>query len=481
MIREPEGIWQAAGDTNIDCRYAYRAENIRTERGLLASALGMRRAFPALGAPIGTLTRFVRRNRPDDPEVYVAAAGGCIYTYTAGAMGWVRRAEGMNSDKWSSVTYESTTSGTTVDLLIMSNEQDGMIAVYGNDLRVERKRLNIGADYAAVKFAVLGRYAERIWGTGDAAHPDVIFYSRPYDPFDWTREPDTPELGGGQIGQPTWDGEAFMALRSFSGCLLAIKPGTIFEIRGTDPSSFTITQTCGTDGPMEERTICTDRAGMLFLSQRGISLYDGSALRLVSRDAMYETMRMRMPGTEGLAAACVCGHIYYLALCVRKNENDVLAANNAVIEYDTERGTFMLRTGVRAASLFTIGGKVYYTQADAPYEVLEYGAKDEAMTENMSCLWETGWLDLDKGRIKNGFVLRFTAQADADDVPLSFTIITEKREKTKVCLIGRERKDYRVRIRNHGRRVRLRLGSEGSVGWSISGGIEMRYEMNEKE
>ena len=75
-IPTPKGVYQAAGDTNINTDYAYQAENIRTERGLLASSYGTSRAFPSLGAPIETLARFYRRTRPDDADVYVAAAGG---------------------------------------------------------------------------------------------------------------------------------------------------------------------------------------------------------------------------------------------------------------------------------------------------------------------------------------------------------------------------------------------------------------------
>jgi len=191
-IPAPKGVYQAAGGTNADIEYAYRAQNIRTERGLLASSYGTSRAFPSLGRPIETLERFYRRTRPDDPEVFVAGAGGAVYTFTQGTDGWVKRAEGFLSDRWSCVTYETVEDGATVDILIMSNAEDGMIAVYGSDLRVEKKTLSIGDDYADVKFAVLSRHAERIWGTGAKGYPDDIFYSRPYDPFDWTGVMETP-------------------------------------------------------------------------------------------------------------------------------------------------------------------------------------------------------------------------------------------------------------------------------------------------
>ncbi|MGN0774447.1 MAG: hypothetical protein ACI4MP_11745 [Candidatus Ventricola sp.] len=481
-IPTPKGVYQAAGDTNMDTDYAYRAENMRTQRGLLATSYGTSRAFPSLGMPIETLERFHRRSRPDDPEVFVAAAGGAIYTYTMGTEGWVKRGEGFSLSRWSCVTYEAQEDGETVDLLIMSNAQDGMIAIYGSDMRVERKTLSIGDEYANVRFSVLGRHAERIWGTGAPGYPDDVFYSKPYDPFDWTGVADTPELGGGVIKQPTWDGDAFIALEPFGGYLLAIKQSTVFEIRGSDPSSFTITKAYGTDGPVQARTICTDRLRMFFLTSSGLGVYDGSTLALLSRDALHETMRMRMEGTDALAAACVCDHVYYLALCVKENESDVLSENNAVIEYDTERGTFMLRRGLRVKDLFALNGRVYFTQADSPYEVLRYGDENAGgyMGKPMVSLWETPWLDLGKEMMKRDFVLRFTADADENDVPVELTIVTDKREKTRRILLEKRRRDYRVKIQNSGVRVRLRIASRAkAAGWRIYGGVQVEYSVDE--
>lgn len=481
-IPTPKGVYQAAGDTNVDTDYAYRAVNMRTERGLLATGYGTSRAFPALGVPIETLTRFYRRSRPDDPDVFVAGAGGAIYTYTMGTEGWVVRSEGFLSSQWSSVTYEAVQDGETVDILIMSNDKDGMIVVYGDDLRVEKKALRIGDGYEDVKFGVLGRHAERIWGTGAPGYPDDIFYSRPYNPFDWTGMEETPEMGGGMIKQPTWDGDSFMALTPFGGYLLAVKPNTVFEIRGSDPSSFTITQAYGTDGPVQERTIGVDRLRMFFLTQGGIGLYDGSTLELLSRDALHETMRMRMEDTQEMATGCVCDHVYYLALCVKEKENDVIRENNTVIEYDTERGTFMIRKGLRVKSFFALDGRVYFTQADAPYEVLRYNDENTGsyMGEAMECLWETPWLDLGKAMMKRDFVLRFTADADENDVPLELTVKTERREKTKTIMLGKERRDYRVKIQGSGVRMRLRIHSgRRAAGWRIYGGVQVEYSMDE--
>ena len=480
-IPAPKGVYQAAGDTNIPTDYAYRAHNIRTERGMLATSLGTSRALPALGEPIDTLTRFYRRTRPDDAEVFVAAAGGKLYTYTMGTEGWIVRGSGYSSNKWSYVTYEAVENNQTVDILILSNPLDGMVAIYGSDLRAEKKKLTIGTDYADVKFAVLGRYAERIFGTGAPGYPDSVFYSRPYDPFNWTDVPETPELGGGVINQPTWDGDSFIAIETFGGYLLAIKTRTVFEIRGTDPSSFTITQAFGTDGPIEARTICTDMQTMFFLASSGIGMYDGATLRLLARDALHETMKMRMEGRESFATAAINDHVYHLALCVKESAGDVVGENNCVVEFDTERGTFMLRKGIRAKDLYALGGKMYFTQADAPYEVFRY-ADEEAkgyIGEAMESVWQTGWLDLGKSLMKRDFVLRFTAEADEEDLPMEIALITDRREKRKMVLLHKERKDYRVKIQTSGIRVQLRIRSNRAAGWRIYGGVQVEYTLDE--
>ena len=479
-IPAPKGVYQAAGDTNADIGYAYRAENMRTERGMLATSYGTSRAFPALGAPIETLERFHRRSRPDDPDVFVAGAGGAIYTYTAGSEGWVMRADGFMSSRWSCVTYEAEEEGETVDILIMSNAKDGMIAVFGSDLRVEKKTLAIGDEYENVRFAVLSRHAERIWGTGAEGYPDDIFYSRPYDPFDWTDVPDTPELGGGLIRQPTWDGDAFLALHPFGGYLLAIKPGTVFEIRGTDPGNFTITQAYGTDGPVQADSICVDRQRMYYLTNGGIGVYDGSTLALLNRDALHETMRL-MQG-DCRTAACMCDHVYYLALGIKDSDGDSLTENNAVIEYDTERGTFMIRKGIRVKDFYSLGGQIYFTQADSPYEVLRYNDPKSGsyMGQPMKSLWETPWMDLGKDYRKRDFVLRFTAEADENDVPVSISIVTERREKTRTVMLQKERRDYRVKIQCSGVRMKLRIESGArAAGWRIFGGIQAEYTLDE--
>ena len=115
-------------------------------------------------------------------------------------------------------------------------------------------------------------------------------------------------------------------------------------------------------------------------------------------------------------------------------------------------------------------------------EVLRYGDPESGgyLGAPMECLWETPWLDLGKAYMKRDFVLRFTADADENDVPVEMTIKTERREKTRVVLLQRQRKDYRVKIQVSGVRMKLKIRSHAkAAGWRIYGGVQAEYSLDE--
>ena len=77
-------------------------------------------------------------------------------------------------------------------------------------------------------------------------------------------------------------------------------------------------------------------------------------------------------------------------------------------------------------------------------------------------------------------MLRFTADADENVVPVEMTIKTERREKTRVVLLQRQRKDYRVKIQVSGVRMKLKIRSHTkAAGWRIYGGVQTEYSLDE--
>ena len=142
----------------------------------------------------------------------------------------------------------------------------------------------------------------------------------------------------------------------------------------------------------------------------------------------------------------------------------------------------MVRKGIRVKDFYALGGRVYFTQADSPYEILRYNDPESGsyMGQPIESLWETPWLDLGKALVKRDFVLRFTAEADEAGLPLELEIVTDRRAKRKTVLLRRGRADYRVKIQNAGLRVKLRIASSRrSAGWRICGGVQVEYSIDE--
>lgn len=485
-ITQFAGIDQQNGDSAVSSAYAYRAENVHTQRGMLENAGGYAPAMPPTQSAIGTLARFYRRNEPDEDEreVFVAVTMDGIYTWTQGTDAWIKRypATGtLSEDRFSFVTYETVRNAQTVDVLLLTNAEEGMVILYGDDLSAQALTVNLADGGKTLKFSHIERHAERIWGCGQPGEPDSLYYSRPYDVLNWDPIEETPELGGGTIRQPTWDGDEFIALRRFGQYLIACKRRSMWLIRGTDPSTFTMEEVYGSDAPASAASIAVDGTQMLYLSESGIGIYDGNSARLLNRNALYETMLLRTTLSEKRAVACVVRHVYYLALPVRSDlyQSNTIG-NNTIIEYDTLRGTFLLRTGIPVRSLYASGGEVYFTTDKEPYQVYKLGSGSGYNGQDVRAMWLTGCFDLGgKNAVKSAFEIRFYAKGETG-ATMSITVETEKKEKSKSVALYETGRMHKVRIQNRGKRFRIRIETVGTQAWSILGGMQIRMDRDEE-
>lgn len=154
-----------------------------------------------------------------------------------------------------------------MDVLLLSNAQDGMVCVRGDDMSVTRVE-------TPRKFGVIARYAERIWGGAIEDDPDMLVYSAPFDPFDWSANVEIPEDGAGDILQPSWDGDSFTALMPFGSQLIALKRERVWRILGTDPGEYAFKEQYG-GGAAFAGTVAVEGERMLMLGREGLLQYDG--------------------------------------------------------------------------------------------------------------------------------------------------------------------------------------------------------------
>jgi hypothetical protein len=461
------GICQDGDGVNLNLKYARDARNTDTQGGTIKPMKGGTALAGTLTAPIGTLMHLYRRTHPiiAERDILVAISGGDLYYRLMTATTWTKATSAVtfSNNDFDFISYEIVEVGYEfpTDILIFSNAIDGMFYFNGRDNSV----MAITTPY---KFGAICRHYERIWGSAVDDKPDVLAYSAPYNPFDWAQNSEIPEDGGGEILQPSWDGDRFIALRTFGSQLLAFKQSKIWRILGMHPGEYVMREQYG-GGAIVENTIAVNNDFVIMLGYDGLMLFDGTTATDFYQPWIRDIMARITPGTKPYAQAVMNGNTYCLALSL-----DAETDNNAVLEYNVRDKSFNLRYGVYCEAFVTIENTVYYTSSKAPGAVLVLGTGAV-----LPAMWTTGWQDMGaKNIVKSGFVVYFAMDNDAA-VTVNMSIETEKRVKTKTYAMPADGRMKRLRLSNTGRRFRLIFETPGTVDYTLLGGLQVLMEIDE--
>ena len=497
------GFNQSAGDRGVAMRFAVDGENFSTTGGMLRSMDDGQEHVPAaLPAPIGTLMLLYRRFRRNDvwftdPELLIAAAGSKVYARGLRSKGqlfeeWYEIYDGITNDKFDYVTYETSTYWTKdgnrvdpktegaievtaqdpIDVLIMTNADDGMFIVYGDSLEVVPFKVLPSSTTIEKKFGVLTRHAERIWGAAIPDQPDMLMYSTPFEPLNWEQNNEYPEDGAGDIQQPSWDGDSFVALRTYGSYLLAIKKNRVWRVSGTNPGEYYFKEQFG-GGTIVENTVVVYNDLMFLLSYDGLMVYDGTAVQPFRQPYIKDLMKRVNWSAVESAVAAMRGTVYCLALPV-----DGSTINNAILEYDTAENTFNLRVGVYASSFLAYENVLYYTDsrpAEAEGDLVGRVMRLDGNGDPLPMRYVSAYQDLGyKSITKSGFEVYLLAETN---VTITVGIRTEKKLKTRTVTLEAG-KAKRVRLNVSGRSWRLELSVRSKKPWRFNGGVQINMELD---
>ena len=358
-----------------------------------------------------------------------------------------------------------------IDVLIMSNADDGMLIVYGDSLDVTPYRVQPSTTDVEKKFGVLTRHAERIWGAAIPDQPDMLMYSTPFEPLNWEQNNEYPEDGAGDIQQPSWDGDSFVALRTYGSYLLAIKKNRVWRVSGTNPGEYYFKEQFG-GGTIVENTVVVYNDYMFLLSYDGLMMYDGTAVQQFRQPQIQDLMKRVNWAYAGGAVAAMRGTVYSLALPI-----DSSTINNAILEYDTAENTFNLRVGVYASSFLAYENVLYYTDSRTGTGGALVGRvmKLDGSGEALPMRWISAYQDLGyKSVTKSGFEVYLLADTD---MKLTVGIRTEKKLKSRTVDLTAG-KAKRIRLNVSGRSFRLELSSDSGAAWRLGGGIQINMELD---
>lgn len=544
-IPEFRGLDQSDVGLNPDVRYAAEEKNMETPNGVLQPRAGIRRIEGRLSAAITMLTMFHRRwyKGSGTKNWFVCFSGGSF---------WYRQGEeddnwtaipvptGVTfSDDWSYVAYEHTEAGKTVDVLLVTNKTNGMYMIIPPDrptswndvkehdwtwVKTQTWKQIKSAAWAMQTVNTLGenigvieRYADRIWGADIEGAPDKMMYSKPYNPTDWNQDNDHPEDGGGEILQPSWDGDRFIALKQFGDQLIAFKEHHIWRIVGTNPGQFEFREQYGC-GSVYMDSICVYNERLFMATENGIVMYDGLTVSPYKQKEI-EKIWPALISYGRHCNATIYKDKYYLAFYGSGEDY----GESSMVIVDFMDNTVLYHRGGIETGTFTHGfmqsdGKLYAAEPYCgrirpipipgpipnPPDILGAG-----ICEVYYDSWETGtvypgtsrwvspWIDFGYKRIqKGGFDLYFIPEVKDTEVELKFTIQTEKKKKTKSFIVKpltpaerakpKEHRGKRLHFGGMGRKFRVIVeaggmtmegtGTYDNAPWRLVGGLQLVVE-----
>ena len=536
-IPQFKGLNQADVGLNPDLRFASEVENVETPNGVLQP-----QAAPIINdgpkdsdgyyPKVETLIKLHRRWYTGDlgtKNWYVCAAGGKLYQKPEGRqyIGWeeINMPEGVDAfqnNLWSWVTYEknyvdSEENAYTVDVVLISNADDGMFMVIPPDTpstwdvvktaytdwdavgdttwddvfsprwtiaSVETRTDPEDDEEPQKRFSVIERFNERIFGTGVPEEPDVIYWSRAYDPEDWTEHPTIPEESAGENRLPTWDGDKFFALKRFGDRLLAFKKNKIWCIMGSDPGNYVFQEQYG-DGTEYFDTIAVYKQRAFMANVNGVQIYDGQSTSSYAKEQIEPLWRTVNRNAMSQMCGCFFNEKYYLAFPTGTSK-----VNNAMLVFNMIEGTILYYKDFYIEDFLPTDEVLFATSSTMPGKILQlrYDSWVAGEANNAPTKWVSPWMDFGYKRIqKGGFEWYFIPEVQDEPVTFILTIQTEKKKKTKTYTcqpltaeqraVPKEHRGKRIHFGGNGRKFRIMVETEaGSAPWRLIGGLQLVVE-----
>ncbi len=466
-----EGLDESLGALAGNAAAARVARNITTDHGRLSSAAGFGE-YIAQAVPGRAESLYVFCETDETgiaTEYVVAGTENAVYVWREGA--WQMLFEG-SAGGWGFLSYKKGEDS----ILIFGN---GVDDVQCWDGAAETSCALEGAPAKGKYFAL---HYERVWMCGDEAAPDRLYYSRMLDPNDWTGDVETPEIGGGFVDLPTFDGGVITNLYGVGGDLCILKSTTALLLYGTSPENYQVTRMTGEMGTIAGRTAAVYGQTGYFVAAQGICVQSGTTIMLQDDRKLprifngsyceeQEDCTERMNEHFGACATGICfGERLWFSLPLGKSER-----NNALIEYDLARETYVVHDGQSVVSFARAGSmreKLLVLCDDGKVRVYGAGVPYAAQ-------WMTPWMDFgtNSEKILRKVSLYGRMKAENGMPQVTVRAQSERGSKERILMHDKwEDKLFARRMRLGGRRFRLNIEAAEGTQFCFTGGVEIETE-----
>lgn len=464
------GINESECENNIDPGESPMARNMDTEGGRLRVADGyVHHASAAFPAPDEIRRMTVWRKNGTRRFVLFTKTGLSAFTEGGAAFSDIGSLPAGKTLDSAQEDFLPLKIGSTEMMLAASGVRgiqkwDGSAASV-SDFGSEALLSNVPVRYVEL-------YYSRLFAAGDAEHPSRLYWSAaPGDGRsveDWSSAAASENVGGGHVEVGT-DSDPITGLFALSNQLLIFKRDTLYRLLGDRPSNYRI-YPVGAAMTQPVSSACVRYGDVLyFLTEKGLYYFDGqTAARAFDADkvrGILETADL----SDCMAAACR-DKLYF---AFRENGASV---NNAMLVYDLNRRTYMLRNGFTVRALCADGGTLFLMDGDG--YLCRFGEGDSYAGREIEARWDTQMTDLGgKLSVKqlkelylrgSGGVIAISAETGSGTVFYERLMPDAKTDVLEALLSG------------DGRAFRLSIGNVNGSRFTIDGGLELLFDVQRR-
>ncbi len=473
------GVDQSTQEGALDPGSSPDACNMDTEDGSLAVARGfVKHIDVALDTtkPIRKLLLW----KGLTAERFVAIAGNEVYALNPDAetLAWELK-----------FTYPETVGARRIDsceamigsedyLLIACGEHQilkwnitGDMTVFGSTTGQSDKQVNF-----------LAMHYGRLFAAGDPDKPSLLYYSQtPGDSRtieNWAADEASPSTSGGSLEVGETSGDPITGLCSLSNQLLIFKRNSIYRLLGDRPGNFRVQRVHAEVERAQHTSLTRYGDAPYWMTGGGLYYFDGQTA-IKSRTARRIRRLLEGASFTNCRAAKKGDKLYFTAYEEARDASGAGAArdrDNALIEYDIVRQTYMVRRGFEISDLCARDGVLYFMNDQRVIYRFDEGADYDGAP--IEAYWRTPLTDLNsKPGIKclQEMYLRGAAE-DAGAVLLLDARIGRNLHSYRCLMPEREEDVLEIPLKNEGRTFSLRFSNEAGSRFCIRGGIQMTFE-----
>jgi hypothetical protein len=459
------GLNQAVDKQLISENEAYDMMNCNITKGNLSLCKGTKLYTTAtLANPIKGLMKFYNSNNPS----IVAVSNKTIYKLNGTVYGSI--STGYTNNDFDYINYQSGVE----DITIFTNGVEPVKVYDGStirDLKYDGSGSAVGANNKSPKGKFIELHKERLWICGDIQAPNRIYFSKDFDVDNFSM-PVTEGLAntcGGFLDIPTFDGGKIIGIKALFDDIVIFKTRSIFRIYGTYPANFSVAQIFNiVDGEIIEKTMASLENKAYWVTTEGIFVWNGVEVVNITakiQDTFSSLNKTCLNNSVGV----IWKHKYILAL-----PQGASTVNDLIIEYDIQDNNYTIKKGPIINSFLELDGRLLFT--DNAGKILEYEIGTDFNGAAILGYWHTGNITFNTLDKKKRFSsINFVGVGDA---LIRVSVISEKKTKIKEVQLTAIETVYRVRARNTGRIISIRIENLNGTNFLIKS-PEVIYSLDE--